>query len=171
VRAAANILALFCLAVPSLHGQEQEQKLIDRVLRPNMELKNNAQQKSFNGGKSFRADAARVREFYFNQRVRTKSASAGSFQAKAHWQGDFKFSTTQAHSQGRFLIPNASTRVDTATHEVEPARESEKAARVNDYPTEKFQGRGTRQRALDLENAPRDPMTIDQVRELLNKPQ
>jgi hypothetical protein len=166
------VLAILLWFTAALHllGQEQEQKLVDRVMRPKMDLQNHAQNKAFNGAGSFEAKAALTREFYFTQRVATKAASPGTFQARTHWQGDFQFSTSQAHTKPRFLIPNVSSTVKTETHPAEAAVESTKPAPYTDtFQTKATTTRATAQGALDREYGGRKPMTIEEVRELLNK--
>jgi hypothetical protein len=164
-------LTFLFLSCAVASAQEQERKLIDRVLKPDMTLHNAAQDKSFGGGKSFQAGSnPYVKDFYFTQKFGPKTFAAGPFRdSKNYWQGDFKFATTEANTRGRFDIPNAAKAVDTKTMDVKDARESGKSYTSKTYATDDFRGRGKAQGALDAENAAKAPMTVDQVRDLLNK--
>jgi hypothetical protein len=163
------ILILLCAAA---EAQEQERKLIDRVLKPNMALGNAAQNKTFGGAKSFSTGTnAYVKDFYFTEKFSAKSHATSPFRdSRNFWQGDFTFATSDANTKGRFEIPNASKAVDTKTMEVKDARESSKNYATRTYAdTGDFRVRGKAQGALDAENAAKPPMTVEQVRELLNK--
>ena len=56
---APALIAILALPVP-LRAQQQERKLLDRIQRPNMELTNSMQTKSFEGGGGVKMKSARV---------------------------------------------------------------------------------------------------------------
>lgn len=156
---------------------------MDRLMRPNMEKPFDTAQAASGGGRSFGAKSARSKSFGFEQKF-----SAGEFRSKefsgskSAWMGNFKFSSKEANTRGKYEVPNAGRQVNTKTMPVVDAREGSKA-----MPTREFAGqrpylkRGPSQDRFDREGTtPMDnrpvgwsgtlqPMTIDDVRELLNK--
>ena len=163
------LLVLLCLTIlgPRLLAQEQERKLIDRLLRPDLSLSNPAQDKKFSG-----TDATPVhREF-----VAKPFYTGGEYSAQ-HYTGliDFlakKFGT-RAFAEAKGTQPSAApegAKPKFRTGEsslVRTSAEARKSARVREYADERpFRGRGTRQEILDQQS---HPLTIDEVRELLNK--
>lgn len=164
------MITLVLLSVgPSGSAQEQERKLLERLDKPNMELKNSFQDKAFGGGKSYGARNAHVKEFYVPERYAPKSFQTRSFAAKSHHAGDLKYATGEASTKGRYSIPNATKKAETKTLAVKDAREAGKTVETREMETSASQMRGKSQALLDAENSGRAPMTIDQVRELLNK--
>jgi hypothetical protein len=129
------------------------------------------QGKSFLGNQSFQGTApAYVKDYYVPQPFLTRDFSTGSFQTKGFRTGDFKFATGPANTSGRYLIPNAGKNVDTKTVDAKDARESGKNYDTRDYVTRDYRVRGKSQDIFDnRENATHKSMTIEEVRELLNK--
>src|SRR3954470_20846630 len=61
------------LGAAVVHGQEQERKLMDRILKPDMTLKNSAQDKQFTAaGNSAPTKSVKPKMFHFLQRSRAK---------------------------------------------------------------------------------------------------
>jgi hypothetical protein len=159
-------MAVLC----SARGQDQEKKLLDRLLKPDMTLQNDAQ------NKKFVAD---------NRSSINKRATVGSFyvQKKTHskkFPGTQDFSTTQFYSQtyhdGRKMynassqqgIANArSAYANQTARGVREAPQSGKKVASRGYAGNRpFLDEGKSQKSLNQQNT---PLTIDQVRELLNK--
>lgn len=164
-----------CLAVAVLicaaqftRAQEQEQKLVDRLLKPNMELGNSAQNKKFYADKTSVHKQATVGAFYWQQKSNTKT-----------FNGTRDFSAQDFDSHPFYAGKNGST------FETQPAKSAQRSATVSSNKSVRsFQGRdkaagtgdysgnrpylekGKSQKSLDRKNP---PMTIEQVRELLNK--
>jgi len=79
------LLAILC----SASAQDQEKKLVDRLLKPDMTLQNDAQNKNFVGNGSASINKrANVETFYVHRKPRSKDFS-----------GTRDFSTTQFYSQ------------------------------------------------------------------------
>lgn len=164
-RAIVAILLLGSVAVAS--AQEQERKLLDRLLKPDETLQNRSFERSFYFGKKFNGSGtARVSQFQFEDKVSTKSYSTKGFALKPYWSGDFKFETKKARTEDPFHIPDYS---ETKKVESEVAREDGKTYGSRDYPFVRDAPLlGKSQKVLDKESKSK-PMTIDEVRELLNK--
>jgi hypothetical protein len=153
-----------------VHAQDQEKKLVDRLLKPDMALQNDAQNKKFAGdGSASINKRASVGAFYVHQKPSSKNYS-----------GTRDFSTTQFYSQtyrgGRTaheissqqtLTNSKSTYASQTARGVRDAPQSGKKVASRPYPGNRpFLNQGTNQKSLNRQN---EPLTIEQVRELLNK--
>jgi hypothetical protein len=128
---------------------------------------------------SFQTKAARSDTFYFQQKFSPKAYDARAFETKGWWAGNFKFSTNNASTKGRYEIPNATTVTDTKTAPVKDARESGKSMAVRDLPDGSRQYLGKEadkmKKPLDPNNIPKitnemhELKTIEDVKNLLNK--
>ena len=162
--------ALLTAALCCVHAQDQEKKLVDRLLKPDMTLQNDAQNKKFVGNGSVPINKrANVRTFYIHQKPRSKGFS-----------GTGKFSTTQFYSQtyhGGRIAHEASSQQTVGNSKA--AYASQTARGVRDAPqsgkkvasrayagNRPFLDEGKSQKSLNRHN---EPLTIEQVRELLNK--
>jgi hypothetical protein len=162
-------------------GQQQEKTLEERLLaKPDPSKVFNLQQgATYFGSQAFRTDKARVKDFYFTQKQSPKGYATTEFNgSKGTWFGDFHFSTKEAPAKGKHEIPNATKKADTKTMPVTGAREREKSMAVASF--EKGQRSYLGPEAERLHRLlPYDrpvgwtgdlkPMTIDDVRTLLNK--
>lgn len=150
-------------------AQEQERKLVDRLLRPNMELQNAAQ------GKKFIADGvsvdkkAAVNSFRIPENARTKKYSADrefsatEFAARHFRDGD------AAAPVNRHMKLAKQANLDSATTTLAGRTSSDqgKTVATSEFAGKRpFLGRGKSQKALSQHDT---PLTIEQVRELLNK--
>ena len=153
----------------ALHAQVQEEKLIDRILQPNMNLGNPMQDMTYNSGGGGGLDTTKtayVKDFDFVQKFTPKTFETKDFASKDYWQGDFQFATKAAtvktdSDQDKIYATKAAP--------VKEARESGKDYGVKSYGTREADEKGkTSQNHLNdvyLKNQ----MNMDQVRELLNK--
>jgi len=153
-----------------VHAQDQEKKLVDRLLKPDMTLQNDAQNKKFAGdGSASISKHANVGSFFVHQKSHSKS-----------FGGTRDFSTTQFYSQtyrsGRTAY-NVSSQQTVANSKaayanqtapgVGTAPQSGKKVASRAYADNRpFLDQGTNQKSLNRKN---EPLTIEQVRELLNK--
>jgi hypothetical protein len=152
----------------ALHGQEQEGKLVDRLLRPNTSLGSSEQNKKFTADRVSVDKSARVSTFYLQRKPDSKTYSnTHDYQA-----GQFKADAFDSAGSGNSLLAARST-VPTGSYATPAARASaelrdgHKHVGGNDFAGNRpFLDKGKSQKSLDHKNA---PMTIDQVRELLNK--
>lgn len=151
-------------------GQEQERKLVQRLLEPDMELKNDAQGKQFvadHGGPMNKQ--ASVGSFYVQKKKNprtftgTRDVATGQFHGK-----NFRGSKEAAAAKSEREIVNAHRDIATGNvRDVRPAHDTAKVVDGRDYSGKRqFLERGKSQKSLDRQNP---PLTIDQVRELLNK--
>jgi len=144
--------------------------LVDRLLKPDMALQNEAQNKKFIGdGSASMNKRANPGTFYVHQKPRSKDFS-----------GTRDFSTTQFYSQtyrgGRTAhevssqqtVANSKAAYANQTARgVRDASQSGKKVTSRSYAGNRpFLDQGTNQKSLNRKN---EPLTIEQVRELLNK--
>ncbi|HVF70329.1 MAG TPA: hypothetical protein VM940_01860 [Chthoniobacterales bacterium] len=164
-------IAIIFVAVSPALAQKQEQKLIDRLLRPNMAMKNSAQDKKFTNGvvasfnkpartKSFYAPATKISATYPDERVFTPRQFAAR-----HFRGGDSAANVAARSQ----LTRHDTVIETpAAPGVRGAPETvQSTAATKDFSGNRpFLVEGKSQKALRAHDR---PLTIEQVRELLNK--
>jgi hypothetical protein len=170
VRTSFAVWTLLTAALCCVHAQDQEKKLVDRLLKPDMALQNDAQNKKFTGdGSASINKRSSVGAFYVHQKTRSKNYS-----------GTRDFSTTQFYSQtyhgGRTayevssqqtLTNSKATYANQTARGVRDAPQSGKKVASRAYAGNRpFLNEGTNQKSLNRQN---EPLTIEQVRELLNK--
>jgi hypothetical protein len=170
VRKPVGACLLFLAALSCVRAQEQEKKLMDRLLKPDMTLHNNAQNKKFiaDGTASINKRAT-VGTFYIHKKPNQKSYSAtGQFSPQEYNSRTFNsgrsaFNTSSQHAMGNSRVAYA-TQTASGTRE---AQGSDKKGPARGYAqTRPFLDEGKSQKSLNSQNA---PLTIEQVRELLNK--
>jgi hypothetical protein len=163
---AASVFALAFVA--SATAQEQERKLIDRILKPDMSLQNSVQEKQFVARGATATRQAPTKEFYVRERKPEKSFFTRVFGTKNFNARNSRYQNMQASLATRTRIAKADVPYSTAAYrDVEPAREAEKAVEVSEFSGSRpFLIQGKSQKALSQKDT---PLTIEQVRELLNK--
>ena len=154
--------------MPATWAQHQEPSLVDRLLRPNIELQNNAQGKKFVPNSAAIEGRGTVGTFFLQPTRPEKSFTdtrvltapkyrSHSFHEKA---------ATAASVQSRNL--NAPATISTSSvrgvHDAYDAHST--IASRSSADQRPFQEQGKSQKSLNRQNP---PLTIDQVRELLNK--
>ncbi|MDQ6808534.1 MAG: hypothetical protein M3Z64_03790 [Verrucomicrobiota bacterium] len=163
-------LTMCLLASASLtRGQEQENKLIDRLLKPNMTLANSAQTKRFGVAREPTTKRASVRPFVirqtqqFSQPAPAREFPTGQFEARQFRATDASAHVSSHSSYARNL--GGFTTVSAPLRSA--ADDSDRRAGTHEFaPNRPFLGHGKSQKSLSAQNA---PMTIEQVRELLNR--
>ncbi len=165
----AIVFSLVLVTATLAHAQEQEGKLIDRLLKPNMKLQNDAQGKQFAIGGSRIAKQAPVKMFYIKER----KAEPGFWNTRKVSTKEFATeSSRDAQTRANLSTRSDSSKLNTAYatggyREVREAVDAHKSQPVSDYAgNRQFLVKGKSQKFLNSHNK---PMTIDQVRELLNK--
>jgi hypothetical protein len=165
-------LALFVsllTALSCLRAQDQERKLVDRLLRPDMTLQNSEQKKKFIADGASINKKATVGTFYVGKKSNSKTFSGGrefsaqQFNSRAFHgsRSTFETSSQQALGNSRLAYPAQSARG------LRNAPQSNKKVASRTYAEHgPFLDQGKSQKSLNRQNA---PLTIDQVRELLNK--
>lgn len=167
MRHSVFIATVLLTLLSSARAQDQEQKLIDRLLKPDSTLSNNAQNKKFMADGVSVDKRASVSTFYFENKPRAKA-----------FTGTRSYAGTAFDSNSFYLGRNKSA-VSTSTAVTRQAplpswvisakrsSDTEKKAPSFEYAGKRpFLDRGKSEKALQRQNP---PMTIDQVRELLNK--
>jgi hypothetical protein len=169
VRKSVAIWLLALAALSSVRGQDQERKLVDRLLRPDMNLHNDVQNKKFIADGTSINKRASVGTFYVQKKSNSKSYSGtGQFSTQQFnsqpfhsKRGTFQTSSQQAMGNSRSAYASQTARG------VRDAPQSDKKVAIRTYAENRpFLDEGKSQKSLNQQNA---PLTIEQVRELLNK--
>jgi hypothetical protein len=162
------VATILLTAFSSLRAQDQEGKLVNRLLRPNTELSNADQNKKFTADRASVEKRAHVGTFYLQRKTLDKTyTNTRDFSAT-----QFKSHSFDSSGSGNSLLAarsTASTRAyDTPTARVSVTlRDGHKETATSNFAGNRpFLEKGKSQKALERKNP---PMTIDQVRELLNK--
>jgi hypothetical protein len=157
---------LACVA--SASAQEQERKLMERLLKPDMALQNAQGEKQFTAIGSTTTKQAPTKAFYVPERAPEKGFFGRLFRTKDFNTKNSRYGNMQASLGTRTKFAKADVPYRTAAYrDVDSAREAGKAAAVSDFDgTRPFLIQGKSQKALSQQDR---PLTIDEVRELLNK--
>ena len=169
VRAFLVFVALTGAAVGSARAQQQEQKLLDRLLKPDMALQNRSYDQKFVPPDATVDRKARTKTFYVADRRAEKQFVTGSFATDGFTTATSRYQHTEAGTPTRNSIADLNAPYSTASYRgVRAAHESDKAIETSEFAgaTRPFLGRGKSQKSLSAQDT---PLTIDQVRELLNK--
>ena len=170
--------AMWCVAacgflgVSSARAQQQESGLLDRIEHPDRTLKNSMADKQFSTSSSVSGKQAEVRPFIFG-RSSTFHTGDGAYNARP-FRGKDGFRTeaftTRVAATRKEGFSQTNKSFDTKAVDVHADRAADKAVPVQGYAQgeKPFLGRGTRQDTIDELRSQKN-MTIDQVRELLNK--
>jgi len=169
VRKSAAIWLLILAALSCVRGQDQERKLVDRLLKPDMTLQNDAQQKRIVADGASMNKRASVGTFYVQKKSNQKNFSGtGQFSTQ-------EFNSHSFHSKrSAFNVPSQqatgnsqSAYANQSARGVRDASQSGKKVPVRAYAAQRpFLDEGKSQKSLNRHN---EPLTIEQVRELLNK--
>lgn len=151
-------------------AQDQERNLVDRLLRPDMSLQNTAQSKRFIAVKGASINKhATAGAFYVQKKSNSRrfsgapDFSAWQFNARSCHGGD---NAANFSSQNQITDSNHSFSTQTARslrRDREAGRTVEAGVFAGNRP---FLDQGKSQKSLSRQNP---PLTIEQVRELLNK--
>ena len=152
-------------------AQEQERRLMDRLLKPDTSLANSAQNKKFADKRAASFDKkARTGSFYALQKPVAKTfPEERSFTPSQFTARHFRAGDSAAYISSRSQPVKNDTMIATpaATAGTRVAPESSETTPVREYAgTRPFLDRGKSQKSLHAQDK---PLTIEQVRELLNK--
>ena len=167
------IAALLFGSLVSGFSQTQEVKLVDRIMKPNREMANPLQNKSFTGTSpvSLKSSPAASQGFYGVKGATVKDFSTHSFLGlKNPWFGGRVFATKGEASLSKFDTKNAGANKTTDVTAFYGAGKSASSGTgvvpVSTFvPEPKANGAVSR-----ISDKVTKKMTIDDVRELLNKP-
>lgn len=157
------------LSATILHAQEQEKKLLDRLLKPDTSLQNEAQGKQFTPAGATMTKTARTKSFF----VAERKAEKGFWNTRQVPQKEFGTESSRyANAKADLNTRGKLAKVDSpypanGYGDVHDAVDAKKSAATSDYPGNRaFIPNGKSQKSLKTQDR---PLTIDQVRELLNK--
>lgn len=163
------ISALFAAVLSTARGQQQEQKLLDRLLKPNMSLQNTSYDKQFNTVDSTVDRKARTKTFYVADRRAEKRFVTGNFATTSFRTRESRYQRQTANTKPRNGEAHLNAEYQTTSYPgVRAAADSKKSVGSSEFTDAKrsFLVRGKSQKSLSAQDR---PLTIDQVRELLNK--
>ncbi len=170
---ALALIAVLAMPVP-LRAQQQERKLLDRIQRPNMELTNPMQAKSFEGGGGVKIKTASIGKTPYDAgktaNLKEFSGARSFLGIKNPWFGNRVFETKAAPLSGAANLNSSFPVRDAASGEFSA---SDKKARVasSDLNLRPFLISGKSAQGLDqISDKISKEMTIDDIREILNKP-
>jgi hypothetical protein len=158
------VAAPFCL-----HAQDQERKLIERLLRPDMSLQSKEQKKKFIADRTSINKKARVDTFYLEKKSNFKAFSqTRDFSTRQYNSQSFHGSRSAYENSSHQAVDNSQLayRTQTARGSRDAPQSGKKVASRAYAENRPFLEQGKSQKSLSRQNA---PLTIDQVRELLNK--
>jgi hypothetical protein len=160
-------LALLLCSASALSAQEQEGKLMNRLLRPSMTLGNSSQNKKFMADKTSVNREARVSTFYLQKKADPASySSTRQFDTGEYSSRTYQVTNGTSLMAARSTSPMHSYETPSARASVE-LRDSHNTVSASGFAGNRpFLDKGKSQKALDRKNK---PMTIDDIRELLNK--
>jgi hypothetical protein len=168
VRTTVALLALLA-AVSPVPAQEQEGKLIDRVLKPNMSLANPAQNKQFIANGTVIDKRAPSKNFYAPEKANPRAFITDRVITPTEFASrHFRTGESTALVVSRSPITKADAVYSTnAAPDIRVASGSSSTVRSSTFAGNRpFLDQGKSQKALAAHNR---PLTIEQVRELLNK--
>jgi hypothetical protein len=173
---ACPFLLFWLLAGACCFAQQADKKLLDRVTaKPDMSLINPMNDKKFDGGGySLGKKATGSSKFLYQQKFSAeKYRNVRSFLGlKNPWFGKMIYGSSQASLWSKTLGVNAGKKVPVESAQTQRLYEADKKAARREEPvkTSAYLGRGGAQGSLDQISDKIDKnMTIEQVRELLNK--
>jgi hypothetical protein len=169
-------LILLWFSAACCFGQSDEKKLLERVLaKPDMSQLNPMNGKKFDsGGFLMKKTGSASSKFLYEQKTSTeKYQNVRSFLGvKNPWIGRKVYESDQASVWSKTLVPNQETKFPVKSGATGKFHAAERRAsrREDPFNTSRYLGQGSSQGRLDQLSEQIDKnMTIEQVREILNK--
>ena len=149
-------------------AQEQDQKLLDRILKPNAALQNNVETKQFVAGGEVLTKRVQTKPFWMPRRMwEKKYAGVKEVRTKEFGTATSRFASKEANTTPRNKLTNVDKPIATTAYVTRDTGDIGKTVNTTDYAgVRPFLVRGKAQGALDAQNR---SLTIEEVRELLNK--
>jgi hypothetical protein len=149
-------------------AQEQERKLVDRILKPNMSLMNSAEKKQFVAPEISVSPRVQPKSFHPSNNSRAKSFATGRVVSPREFPaGNFRPRKATAVIPERSQVTKNDLVYIAHADGARVAPESSSNLAAPSFPGSRpYPGRGKNQKALTDRDT---PLTIEQVRELLNK--
>ena len=164
-----TISVLLVTVASYVRAQDQERKLLDRLLRPDMTLQSHEQKKKFIADGTSINKKASVDTFYVEKKPTSKTFSrTGEFSTRQFNSRPFHGNRSAFKSASQQPVGNSRVAYSTQTARgSRDAPQSDKKVASRAYAENRpFLDHGKSQKSLNRQNA---PLTIDQVRDLLNK--
>ncbi|PYI92914.1 MAG: hypothetical protein DME97_07640 [Verrucomicrobia bacterium] len=167
------VIGILFIGVTTSWAQDQERKLIDRILKPNTALANSAQNKKFTNTRAAYLDkSVPTRSFYSPKKPVLKTLPEERvFTPRQFAARHFRAGDSIANISSRSQLKNNDTMIAipaaAAGTRVAPESTTTRTTPIREYAGSRpFLDQGKSQKALSAQNK---PLTIEQVRELLNK--
>ena len=159
---------LLVFVATTVCSQDQDHRLIDRLLRPNMQLQNHDQGKAFHPDSKVTAQRSAPNLFVLKSRPNEKTFGDSRHMETKEYQP--RSDRADASQQSYLPIHQANVPGQLTTSsvlEARPAYDANLEIPSRRYADQRaFRDQGKSQKSLNRKNP---PLTIDQVRELLNK--
>ena len=149
-------------------AQQQERSLIDRLLRPNTELQNAAQGKVFTANSKVVADRETTRTFVVEPIATEKTFG----DTRAAMTKEYRSHLFESDALQNSVVETRQVNVPaplttSAAQDLRAAYDAHLYVSGRSFPDQRtFRDQGKSQKFLNRQNP---PLTVDQVRELLNK--
>jgi hypothetical protein len=163
------VAATLLLSIGIANAQEQEKKMLDRLLKPEASLQHNLETKQFVAGGPVLTKKVATKPFWIPRRFWEKRYSGVKDIQPKEFAGtkQSRLAMQQANITPRNKLTKIETPYSTTAYVTRDSADSGKTVETVDYPaTRPFLVRGKSQKALSAQNR---TMPIDEVRELLNK--
>ena len=161
--------ALLIAALSCARAQEQERKLVDRLLKPDMTLQSTEQSKKFIADGTSVDKRANVGAFYVQKKSSSKSFLAiGHFLTRPFSSHSYRSKRSVFEVSSQQTLANAqSAYANQSARGIRDVPQSDRKIASRPYAENRpFLDEGKSQKSLNKQN---EPLTIEQVRELLNK--
>jgi hypothetical protein len=160
--------AILAITASAAMAQEQESKLLNRLLKPDRTLQNSEQNKKFVASGSLGEKQINAGNFYVADKPAARRFQGDrDFAAREFPSSDFRNvapASLYSRSSGTYLQKQYVTSAAPSIHE---ARESSRSSATHAYAGSRpFLGKGLTQKAISQHD---HPMSIDEIRELLNR--
>ena len=161
-------LCLTSLGFKAALARDQERSLIDRLLRPNMELQNTAQGKVFTANSKVVTNRGTARTFVVEPIATEKTFG----DIRAAVTKKYRSNLVQADALQNFVVETRHVNVPgplttSSVRDPRAAYDAHLYVSGRSFPDQRiFREQGKSQKLLNRQNP---PLTIDQVHELLNK--
>ena len=158
----------FFAGASALSAQEQEGKLMDRLLRPNLALANPAQNKKFAATDTVVNKSAPTKRFRTQEKERPKTfSSPRAFAPREFAARHFRAGHSTAEISARSQLTKSDTIYPAPAYPTPVAPGSGSTVASAEFAGNRpFLVEGKSQKALRAHDK---PLTVEQVRELLNK--
>jgi hypothetical protein len=165
---------VFLLASSSaVFAQEKSDERMARILKPNLNSTSYITDKTFYNGKQGEGfdKSAASKPFYISNFFSSKPFEAKNYRNFGnYWTGEYVDTAKKAGTTGKYVVADTAKKVDAKDVPVKESREAGKSQPVRDFPyNHKIIFPGKSQKVLDQQHQEKESLTVDQVRELLNK--